>query len=666
MRHLTLLLLLLLPALSWAQDSIVHTDTAPSQTDTAPSQTELLQKAACGYYFHLQMIEMKVNHDRTMDIEEYLMADYLLESHGFFRTIPKHFWTKRDVSEAQDGSEYEMRYNRVRISDLTVSDEHEVEYLDSLIDIRIGSPNVWLTGPKAYKITYTLQLPEDDRVDAGDLFFHSVIGSGWDCCTDTVYFRIEFEDEIPAESLAKLKVFCGPVEDETNLADEVLYRRDSHHLCGRYYGLQQREAVTLYLPLPDGFFQKGFISHWRRMAQIMAILTLLLTLYLFYREVQGDEPVTPVVTFRPSPGLTSADIGSLVDASVDDIDVLSLIPWMAAEGYIRMTKERDSGRTRIERGSRELPDTVPDYVQSLYTGFFQKGETFYIDKPTREFGDKWLQAKNRISRKYAEHFITNGLQMLLLLLMICLALTCAFACVPPQGAGLFFIILLLLTLEYFFYAHWWPSLTRRVSFRRGFSVGCSSLFVIALITFLIFLGTGTYLTSILIYDDYYLPHSQLLTLSVAVALCVFFGSRLRRLSPLRRQHMGEILGLREFILTAEQSRLQMLLDEDERYFYRILPYAMVFGLVDKWAEKFAALTVVQLDEFGREGATTVKSLVHSSDMNRLAHRSHIVATPTSSTAGRGYSSSGGSYHTSSSHSGGYSGGGSGGGGGRRW
>lgn len=624
-------------------------------------------KAPDGYYFTKQIIELKVHRDRTIDVSEYLETNFLERSHGIFRTIPLRFWTKRDVSEAQDGSDLQMRYNAVELDNLEISEEFWPDDLDSLLDIRIGSGDVWVEGRHPYRLSYTLTIPNDDRVDASDLFFHSIVGSGWTCSTDTVYFKVEFDDELPAASLDSLRLFCGPEGDENNKADEVLYYKDGHTLKGCYVGLKSFEAVTMYIPLPDGFFDKGKIPFWSTMAWITAVLTLLVLVYVCFKEMQGDEPVAPVVTFKPSKGLTSADIGSLVDAKVDDIDLLSVIPMLAANGHIVMTPLKDN-KTRITRGNVLLPADTPEYVRCIYEGFFLGQEEFFLDKPGRKFGEKWIKAKRLLTSKYGYKLQDDDGLPVIVLLIILFTLTCSFATVPPEGVMVGGMVIFMLVLEALFYGNW-KNMMQKITFHEGCAGGCASLLIILAVIVAIPSGAMTYYAGLMAGGDYYLPKSMILGLGIAVALAVLFRYRLRKLSPLRRQHLGEVLGLKDFIMTAEKDRLEMLLKEDERYFYKILPYAMVFGLVNEWAAKFNGLVVAPLAEFGNTSINAMQQLLRSNDMNSFASRSYSAGLPRTSysSSGRGYSSSGGSYHSSSSHSSrGYSGGGSGGGGGRRW
>lgn len=668
---LALLLSFCLPVAMWSQEADVS-DSIPQTQDTLPEIPDFSLYPS-GYFFSSQIIEVQVHHDRTMDIQEYLFATFLERSHGLIRAIPQRFWTKRDVSEAQDRSDFEMRYNHVQIDNLEVSEDFSTNDQDSLLVLRIGSPNVYIEGPHAYRLSYRLTIPNDDRVDASDLFFHSVVGSGWDCLTDTVFFRVTFDDEIPAASLDSLKVFCGPEGNEDNVADQLLYFKDGHSLKGRYFGLKSHEAVTIYMPLPDGFFQKGKIPFWRTLAWIAAALTLLLALYLAYLEMRGQEPIIPVVTYKPSPELTSADVGSIVDAKVDNIDLLSLIPWLAAEGHIRMSVDA-KGKTHIQRGDVPL-GSVPEYVKCIYDGFFAKGETFSVDQPTSAFGEKWGKAKRLINKKYEFNLKDETHVWEIVLVTFLFGLTCCFSTVADDGYVNGALIHVLLLCEWMFYAHFLKKYWQQLSFRDGCLKGCVSLFIIHCLFWVIVSGTGMYIFAILQSQDSYLPYTVLVLLGIVVALVVPFIYRLNQLAPSRRRYLGEVLGLKEFIMTAEKDRLEMLLAQDERYFYRVLPYAMVFGLVDEWAKKFEGLTVIPVAEFNHVSSDKISSLINNNAMHHFSSRADRAYTPTPSySGGSSYggwssssSSSGGSY-SSSSHSsgGGYSGGGSGGGGGGRW
>ncbi|MGI8778386.1 MAG: DUF2207 domain-containing protein [Acidimicrobiales bacterium] len=118
--------------------------------------------------------------------------------------------------------------------------------------------------------------------------------------------------------------------------------------------------------------------------------------------------------------------------------------------------------------------------------------------------------------------------------------------------------------------------------------------------------------------------------------------------------LTQVLGFRRYIETAEADRMQFA--EEENIWASYLPYAIVFGATEKWAEAFEGL--------GAEQQAGVSSWYvspypfspgsFSGSMSSFAHSTAgaIVSTPSSS-GGSGFS-------------GGFSGGGGGGGGGGSW
>jgi uncharacterized membrane protein len=120
------------------------------------------------------------------------------------------------------------------------------------------------------------------------------------------------------------------------------------------------------------------------------------------------------------------------------------------------------------------------------------------------------------------------------------------------------------------------------------------------------------------------------------------------------ESLRRVLGFRLYVSTAEKHQHEF--NEQENIFARYLPYAIVFGCVDKWAKAFEGLE----DRVARDTATwyTGTSAFHvaafSSSLQGLSSSvtSKVRSAPSSS--GSGFSGGGGA------------GGGGGGGGGGSW
>ena len=116
-----------------------------------------------------------------------------------------------------------------------------------------------------------------------------------------------------------------------------------------------------------------------------------------------------------------------------------------------------------------------------------------------------------------------------------------------------------------------------------------------------------------------------------------------------------ILGFREFLQLTEKHKLEQLNDPDlnPEIFEKFLPYAMVLGVEDKWAEKFKDIYHVSPSWYEDPYATNFSSYDLTKNLslfNTSFNRAFNIASSSSS----------------SGFSGGSSGGGSGGGGGGSW
>lgn len=105
----------------------------------------------------------------------------------------------------------------------------------------------------------------------------------------------------------------------------------------------------------------------------------------------------------------------------------------------------------------------------------------------------------------------------------------------------------------------------------------------------------------------------------------------------------ELKGFREFIKTAEENKLKMLLSESPMYFESTLGYALAFGAFAGWARKFQSMQVDPPHWYhGSTGSFNSMDNFSKSFSNTIsATKSTMVSAPSSSGSGGGGSSGGG-------------------------
>lgn len=617
-----------------------------------------------GYYFTNYNVEMTVKKDNKYLITEDIDVYFTDRSHGIFRMIPTYVWVKRDVSEAQDGSETKMMHYKVCIDDVDVSEnwDEDDETNDSLYCIRIGSADVMLPeGPHSYKITYTLQ-PYDDRIEQSDLFYYSILGNGWNCKTEHFTFKINFESAISEDELNKLKVFAGPLGSNYDYSDEILTDVTDKSIAGALDNIRPYNAITIFLPLHEGYFEKG--THPAldiTLCWVMIAIASLCMIYVLFKEFFHNDKVTTVLSYYPPKGLSSADIGTIIDTSVDECDIISLIPWFAEQGYIEID---NTGANPVLYKVKDLPDDAPKYQKVLFDGFFKSGNKFDLKSVPKSFGDVWMKCEKELNSKFDGKLDYVDMKSVGVLVVAVLAISFANFFAMNDGNA------------------WvWGGLTTFVflgvacvqiwSDKEDSSAMSRIVVIVAIVGALGFLLSMMMVVFFMNDDGSYMSRDLMYGINIVMGIACIYAYKLNLVSKYRKEHLGEILGLYEFISTSEKQQLEHLQAQDEKYFYTILPYAVAFGMADTWAKKFAGINIPPVSWYkGTPDNYTMglAGMMVNSHMTK-AIDSSVKEARRAAAAAAARSSSGSSYSSSSSYSsggGGYSGGGFGGGGGGRW
>ena len=180
------------------------------------------------------------------------------------------------------------------------------------------------------------------------------------------------------------------------------------------------------------------------------------------------------------------------------------------------------------------------------------------------------------------------------------------------------------------------------------------------------LVTGIYLSSLRQQNIFDFTQG-LAVAAVASFICLFFTAFMKKRTDKCVDWMGRLLGLKEFIETAELDRLKAMAEENPEWFYNVLPYTYVFGLSDVFAKRLETLAIPAPQWYVSSSPDyrTWNYYMFSRQMSKSMQ--HVTSTLTKvdpGSASGGSGSSGG--YSGGSSSGGFSGGGFGGGGGGSW
>lgn len=593
-----------------------------------------------GYTISNFVVDARVNENAVLDITEQIHVNFTEAKHGIYRDIPLRLKVNREVA----GKTKSFLY-RVKISDIRVEgSKYDLDTEDGCQRIILGDEDVKVTGNQTYTIRYRLDFG-DDRISEYDELFYNLVGDGWQVPVEHVNYRVTFEKET---DLSGLHVYVGKFKDKAeSRADTVV---DGNTVQGSVAdGLNPREAVTLFVRLPEGYFT-GARTESPVPVQILTGLLALLALYSIVRYFRKyrKKTVTETVEFYPPEDLSSAEVGYVIDGRADQKDIISLIFWLAHRGYLSISGEDKEDLVLHKR--KDLPPEMPQHIQIFFHGLFRKKNDLRVSKISRKSAEAVQKAQTALPAYFfGERKLSNekvaGLSIVLCILAGILTGTGAGAAggfLSEMSIVLTAVTAILLIV----FSLVLVSLEGNGAFtkKRTLLTAKAAILVLA--------GAGCLAGMSMALFRWYVP-----VIYTCGVIAIWAAAATQSPTEYKLMLTGRLLGFRNFIEKAELDRLNLLIKDNPSYFYDVLPYAYVFGLTDKWAEKFESIAM-DVPEWWM-GPTLMPSytaiyLAHSMQhcMDQVSHQVYQAAAPDSKTF--------------TSSSGGYSGGGFGGGGGGSW
>lgn len=569
---------------------------------------------------HAYEVALRIEPSGDLLVTERLVYEFPAgaERHGIFRDVP----TRLRYDERSDRL-YPLEV--VSVSSSTAPDGYVVEDAgDGRTRIRIGDPDLTVSGTHTYEIVYRVQGALNRFADHDELYWNA-IGGDWDApilaATATV--------EAPAPILQAV-CFAGPVGSGLPCARARVRGRTATFVQD---AMTPHEALTVVVALPRGTVERVGPILEERLTPLAALgispgtvagavgLGVLLvggvgyllwsqgrdvvyrgspvdqtmggTPGLEQRVPLGDADAEAPVEFAPPEGLRPGQIGTLVDERVNTLDVTATIIDLAVRGHLRIEEvpktwlfgKPDWRFVRLEAPERDLLD----YERRLLEALFASGNEVQLSALRNRFIDD-LQA---VRSALYEDVVRRG---------------------------------------------WFRGRPDRVR-TRWRAVGSIAVLGAGALTYALAVG----------------PRLALLGVpAVVAALMLFLGAgRMPARTAAGTAMLRRVRGFRTVIEKAETHLARWA--EEAGVFTRYLPYAIVFGCTERWAKAFETLGAGQPDTSWYVASRPFDYRGFASTMEgfTVATSGTLTSTP----SGSGASGFGG---------GGASGGGGGGGGGGSW
>lgn len=594
-----------------------------------------------GYSIEAYKVKVEVSEENIFNIREDIDVNFIAQRHGIYRKIPiKNRVTRIDGTVSQVIA---------KVSDMksNIVSTYHTEGNDKVI--KIGDPQVTVTGDQYYLLTYTYDLGKD--VGKGyDEFYFNIIGNEWNTSISNVSFEIEMPKAFDANQID----FSVGAKGNTSYKG-VYYEVEGNRIIGYYEGsLQSGEALTIRIELPEGYFTatRDNVS-WSinlNTLIILPIATLIVVLLLWLIFARNPREKIEECTYLPE-GLSSAEVGMIYKGKASNKDAISLLFSLAQKGYLRIIDMRDEDSKYKASNSFEIEKLKAydggDKAEAVFfKGLFNRRDRVDEEKLRDTFYKTVNKVKKLVNEKDKRAHLfkkdADRAKVLAIILAILSHVSVTYISFAYGGR-----------LDIVFWAI--------ICFTSGIIVLTTSISkedLVQSIPFIIwgiiFMGLGGVILLWPLLRDY----GELIPVTVMnqVCLVVMFKviQKMIKRTPYGEKLYLEIKGFKKYIQNIDYRELKKLKEDHANYFEDMFAYMMALNISQKDMEKFN-------DYIGSPPSWYEGKYSNSNGFINGLYRMMcsvevtMSSNPSSSSGDSGGDSGGGS-----------SGGGSGGGGGGSW
>lgn len=542
-------------------------------------------------------IDVKVNKDASLDITENILVHFTEPRHGIFRMIP-FIYRKVALPENTEKAEQQLSSDentRTIIENIKVDNwNFETSTEGDYKQIKIGSANSEVDGDQTYIIHYTVLNSINFFTDHSELYFN-LIGDQWPVQIDSVHFRIMLPGALNETPKSFVATgYTGSTENST-----VTNWENNEIFTGTTTTfLNPHQGLTIGIAFPKDFLIAPNYER-RGMGWLLLPLVGFIGMFFLWNAKGKDDKRTVQTEFYPPEGVSPSVAGYIIDSVLNTKDLTALVPYWGANGYLQINETEKKSLAGL------LKSTEYEFVKlkelPANSPDFEKTLFHGIFKTGNKVKLEDLKNVLYTSMSTAK----NQLEADIKREDYFVKGSRNMGCLLP-GLGFLILVAGIITLAYTWYDYKWLGI------------------------------------SVLLFG---LPF-------------MIFGFAMSKKSEKGTDLYYHLLGFKEFIKSVEKDQLKEFLKQDDRYFDKVLPFAIVFGLASIWKDKLQGLDIPPPSWYnGNYNSGTFNSMLF---MNSVTNSmSAMSSTFTSAPSSSG--SSGGSFG-----GGGFSGGGGGGGGGGSW
>jgi hypothetical protein len=476
--------------------------------------------------------QITVGPTSVLTVQETINVDFSDQRHGIFRDIPITYSTTV-------GNPFNLRVKIISVTDGSGNNlEYSVSFADDMEEVTIGDPDVLVTGSQTYVITYSVSRALLYSSDQDQLYWN-VIGEPWG--------DLGMPDKISATLILPGQVKAGDITTKcytvlgANTPGDCTQTTQANT---SQFGVDGGKPLTIVVGWPKGIVaaptpiqevEDWLADNWIVFWPIIVFVAMFLLWYKRHRDPKPKGPL--VVQYEPPEGANPAELGVLFSEKTDNRELTATIIHLAVKGYLNITEIAStniiipSSSYSFELKKSSAGDTtLVDYEKNILNGLFGAGAAVGSIVNVSDLRDKFYTTATLAEAQMAAATIARG---------------------------------------------WFTKNPQAV---RSAYVGAGIAYL-----FLVFFFLYSAVTSAFAIDG----PTAAVSLFLPGAIIIFFGYFMPARTVKGTAAYAQALGFKEYLSKAEKYRLQW--EEKENIFEAYLPYAMIYGVADKWARTFEGI-----------------------------------------------------------------------------
>ncbi len=505
---------------------------------------------------------IKLNKNRTIDVKENYNVYFINDTKTLTRKLNG---TINEIRPDKSSLIINSVVSNIKSnSKINVKEKNKVKEVK--IDVDGSQDEV-----NEYSLSYKVDLGKDAS-RKNDEFYYDLVND-LNSPISSFNFTITLPDNVKPSQVKFL------IDGKYNLReDDLTLNYDKNKITGTYnLLLEKNQKLSIRIEYKDGYFTSTS-DNFNKLNYLVLILptfTLILIFFYWFKYGKGNKlniRKSSAIPYKFDP----AEIGYLYKGSCEEMDLVTLIIFLANKGYIKIIENDDGYKLGKENSFKFVK--MKEYEGNnaaqkiIFENLFKESDVVELENIEYHFFDKIIEAKSMLENhdNYKKLFFTD-INFKKLVSLILIVLSTVLVNVTPINIFInnyILSIFISLILSLGLYIIFVLNIKWLLKIILGFgSVGAISYFEI---------------TSLMSRPE----QLQIYIIgTILILILSFIYTKLPNRTKYGNKVLGDIYGLKMYLETITEKEIREKMEENPNFYFDMMPYAYVIDSFDIWIRK---------------------------------------------------------------------------------